>query len=202
MKKLVLLMLSVMLAALPLTSFAVMKVNSGADRPSVTAAEDYPLNKFGKEHKLDVAESIKVYTAPSTQAVRGADGKATMGTGGTIYSAGWNNQWLLIRYEKTKGGYRVGWVRKSDFCDQNQENLECTRNVKFAYWTVRAKEDSYLTDDPIEESEWLGTVAQGEELTFLSYYQYDAGHTKYAYVQGDMDGQPIAGFIPFDAIEW
>ena len=62
-------------------------------------------------------------------------------------------------------------------------------------------EDCILTDDPLMESEILAYASAGEELTYLAYYHYNNGK-EYAYVQGELDGRPVCGFIPFDAVAW
>ena len=49
--------------------------------------------------------------------------------------------------------------------------------------------------------EHIGQLRAGEELTYLAYYCYNGGK-EYAYVQGELDGRPVCGFIPFDAIAW
>ena len=79
--------------------------------------------------------------------------------------------------------------------------VEATRNVNMAYWTVTLNQNCALTDDPLYESEALAYASAGEQLTYLAYYRYNNGR-EYAYVQGDLYGQPICGFIPFEAIDW
>ena len=164
---------------------------------SSRSARDYVI-KFGREHKMGNNDTYPIYSAPSLDAVRGANGKASMHTSGGGYSAGWSGAWLLMRYEKKDGGYRVGWVPRTEL---NMRGIEATRSVNFAYWTVTLDADCALTDDPLMESEILAYAEKGEQLTYLAFYQYRGGR-EYAYVQGEVDGQPIGGFIPFDAIAW
>jgi len=154
--------------------------------------------KFGKEKKLGNNDSYPVYSAPALNAVRGANGKASLHTSGGAYSAGWSGAWLLMRYEKNNGGYRVGWVPKTEL---NMRGIERTKQLNFAYWKVTLDEDCILTDDPLMESEILAYASAGEELTYLAYYHYNNGK-EYAYVQGELDGRPVCGFIPFDAVAW
>lgn len=190
----VVLMMATTAGALALTPTGSSGSKAAVSRAS---AKDYTI-KFGKEHKLGNNDSYPVYSAPALNAVRGANGKASMHTSGGAYSAGWSGAWLLMRYEKNNGGYRVGWVPKSEL---NMRGIEATRNVNFAYWAVTLDEDCMLTDDPLMESEALAYAAKGERLTYLAYYQYNGGK-EYAYVQGEMNGKPVCGFIPFDAIAW
>lgn len=161
-------------------------------------AREYVI-KFGVEHRLGQKDKYPIYSAPDLNAVRGAKGKATLATAGGADSAGWEGAWLLMRYEKSNGGYRVGWVPKSSL---NMNTIEATRSVNFAYSTVVLAEDCRLTDDPLMESETLCYADAGEQLTYLAYYRYGAKGKEYAYVRGDYNGQPVCGFIPFDAIAW
>ena len=153
---------------------------------------------FGIEGKLGNNDSYPVYSAPDFNAVRGANGKASVHTSGGMYSAGWEGAWLMVRYEKNNGGYRVGWIPRNEL---NMRGIERTKNLNFAYWTVTLDENCALTDDPLLESDKLAYASRGETLTYLGYYQYNNGR-EYAYVRGDLDGQPICGFIPFEAIDW
>lgn len=160
-------------------------------------AKDYVI-RFGLEHKMGNNDTYPIYSAPALNAVRGANGKASMHTSGGGYSAGWSGAWLLMRYEKKDGGYRVGWVPKSEL---NMRGIEATRSVSFAYWPVTLGKNCMLTDDPLMESEALAYAEAGEKLMYLAFYQYNGGR-EYAYVQGELDGRPVCGFIPFDAIAW
>ena len=190
------LMLTVILpvGALALTS---VKTSDFYRAANSISAKDYQI-KFGKEKKLGNNDSYPVYTAPALNAVRGANGKASVHTSGGMYSAGWEGAWLLVRYEKNNGGYRVGWIPKTEL---NMRGIERTHSLTFAYWPVTLEENCVLTDDPLLESDALAYASAGEQLTYLAFYQYNGGK-EYAYVQGDLNGKPICGFIPFDAIDW
>ena len=189
--------------ALPVSALALSENRNGAggvqSRGSGTQwqARDYVI-KFGVEHALGERDKYPVYSAPDLNAVRGANGKAMLATSGGADSAGWEGAWLLMRYEKNNGGYRVGWVPKSAL---NMRTIEATRSVNFAYWTVTLARDCALTDDPLMESETLCYADRGEQLIYLAYYRYRQGK-EYAYVRGELNGHPVCGFIPFDAIDW
>ena len=161
-------------------------------------AREYVI-KFGVEHAIGEHDKYPVYSAPDLNAVRGANGKAMLATSGGADSAGWEGAWLLMRYEKSNGGYRVGWVPKDKL---NMITIEATRSVNFAYWTVTLDEDCALTDDPLMESETLCYANAGEQLIYLAYYRYGTKGKEYAYVRGELNGQPVCGFIPFSAIDW
>ena len=107
MKRMLMIALVVLLIVLlPVAAMALTSTNStGSSRidryvPYNTAsAKDYVIS-FGKEHKLGNNDSYPVYTAPELDAVRGANGKASLHTSGGMYSAGWEGAWLMVRYEK------------------------------------------------------------------------------------------------------
>lgn len=161
------------------------------------SARDYVIS-FGNESAIGIRDTWTVYSAPALNAVRGANGKAEVYTSEGVYSAGWYGAWLLIRYQKNNGGFRVGWVPNTEI---TSGKIQATRSVDFAYWQVTLAQNCTLTDDPLLESEALAYASKGEQLTYLGYYQYKNGR-EYAYVQGELDGRPICGFIPFDAIAW
>lgn len=197
------LMAALLLLALPMSALALTENRNGASsaRGGVAGTEkqarEYVI-KFGVEHALGEHDKYPIYSAPDLNAVRGANGKAMLATSGGADSAGWEGAWLLMRYEKSNGGYRVGWVPKSEL---NMITIEATRSVNFAYWTVTLAEDCVLTDDPLMESEILAYADRGEQLVYLAYYRYKQGK-EYAYVRGELNGQPVCGFIPFGAIDW
>ena len=197
------LMAALLLLALPMSALALTENRNGASSVRAAApgterqAREYVI-KFGVEHALGEHDKYPIYSAPDLNAVRGANGKAMLATSGGADSAGWEGAWLLMRYEKSNGGYRVGWVPKSEL---NMITIEATRSVNFAYWTVTLAEDCALTDDPLMESEILAYADRGEQLVYLAYYRYKQGK-EYAYVRGELNGQPVCGFIPFGAIDW
>lgn len=58
--------------------------------------------------QLRTGQNLPVYSAPSRNSWRGANGKASVGTNGAIYSAGWENGWLLdVRNKQRLGACRL-----------------------------------------------------------------------------------------------
>lgn len=190
-------------ALLPVSAFALTSGSSGLLDSRKTAGSRYYAKNFSlsfrRQEKLGHSDTWQVYSAPSLNAVRGANGKACLHTSEAVYTAVWSGAWLMVRYEKGNGGFRVGWVPKSGI--NSIGTVHESRNANFAYWTVTLNQNCMLTDDPLYESEILAYAAAGEELTYLAYYQYNDGR-EYAYVQGVLEGMPICGFIPFEAIDW
>lgn len=191
-----LLMLLVFL--MPLTALALTSSSTTSyNRDPGSDPRSYRI-KFDDEDAVGTNDKWPVYSAPDFNAVRGGNGKAMVHTGNGVRSSGWYGAWLMICYTKNDGGIRVGWVPKSEF---KHGKIRRTRSVNFAYWDVTVNRQCGLTDDPLYETEMLAYASAGEKLTYLGYYQYRSGR-EYAYVQGDIDGYPVCGFIPFDAIAW
>ena len=201
MKRMMMILMVLMVVILPCSAFALnsnfpVMGNPGSVAGTAEQAREYYF-LFGTDEGIGHNDTWEVYTAPSLNAIRGANGKASVHTSEPVMTAGWDGSWLLVRYEKNNGGYRVGWVPKSTIGTR----LKTTRYVNFAYWSVELAENCVLTDDPLYESEALASASAGEKLTYLARYQYKNGR-EYAYVKGDINGQPVYGFIPFDAIAW
>lgn len=203
MKKNWVLMLIVLTLALivPVSAMALTTGAPGLSDNRYQAGNAYTAKEykiaFGTEPYLEGNSIWPVYSAPSLNAVRGANGKASLATNGDVYTGGWSGAWLFVRYPKNNGGYRVGWVPK----EKINRVIKRTKQCNFAYWTVTLKQNCALTDDPLYESDTLAYASEGETLTYLGYYQYGNGR-EYAYVQGDLNGKPICGFIPFNAVDW
>ena len=69
-----------------------------------------PPFKFEK-HKDGIGYGVcPVYTAPSTESYRCAEGKAACDTNSKMDDAGYVSGWLLVRYETNSGNYRVGYI--------------------------------------------------------------------------------------------
>jgi len=186
---------------LPSAAFALSGGSPGLsdyNMPSGTReeAKQYKM-AFGTEPDLYGDSIWPVYSAPNLDAVRGAKGKASLATNGDVYTGGWSGAWLLVRYPKSNGGFRVGWVPKHEI----NRTIHRTKQCNFAYWTVTVDQNCAVSDDPLYESDALAYASKGEKLTYLGYYQYGNGR-EYAYVQGDLNGRPVCGFIPFEAIAW
>ena len=186
---------------LPSAAFALSSGAPGLSDYTYSAGDRYSAKEykiaFGTEPYLEGNSVWPVYSAPALDAVRGAKGKASLATNGDVYTGGWSGAWLMVRYPKNNGGFRVGWVPKSVI----NRTIKRTKQCNFAYWTITVGQNCELTDDPLYESETLAYASKGEKLTYLGFYQYQNGR-EYAYVQGDLNGHPVCGFIPFSAIDW
>lgn len=139
---------------------------------------------------LTSESGMRIYTAPSSIAARSAG----------IYPlddvrfGGKDGTWQLVYCANAGEACCVGWMQDNGYVNDN-------RNVNFAYWPVELEWSCMLTDDPMYEERALAFAEAGETLTYLAYYCSDNG-SEYAYVKGELNGRPLCGFIPFDAIGW
>lgn len=132
---------------------------------------------------------LAVYSAPSTDALRGANGKAVVDTNAKMAEAGFDDSgWLLVRYELDKGGNRVGYVEKRKVKDYKARMTL----PDFAWVPVTAAAPIDVTDDTQPHGNILGTIASGESFTVLAKYTYSGS---WWYVECTLEGKTARGFI-------
>ena len=142
---------------------------------------------------LQAGQKLSVYSAPTRDAYRGANGKAMVSTNGTVYVGGWDGSWLLVMYETNKGAVRVGYVEGSSI----KGNVDAG-HLSFPFQPVNCVRSVALTDDPVTESTSIRTVTVGETLIYLAIYE---NNRQWVYVETTVDGQQTRGFVPADAVE-
>jgi hypothetical protein len=138
-------------------------------------------------------QKFDVYSAPSSFSYRGASGKASVSTNGPVYVAGWENNWLLVMYDTNSGGVRVGYIRESDISGSINAS-----DLNFAYTTKTCSRSVTLTDDPVKGSTDIMQISSEKQVTYLASYN---NGTSWAYVETQVDGQTVRGFIPASALE-
>ena len=132
--------------------------------------------------------SAPVYTAPSEDSIRLADGKASCSVETEIAVAGHVDHWLLVRYETNNGGVRVGYIPP-----QYSKKLKSGRgNIDFDAISVQLAEDITITDNPRHNSKPYGTLSAGTEIIVLGKYTYSGN---WWYIETMLDGQLTRGFI-------
>lgn len=153
----------------------------------------YPLPTF-RFVSLPEGQSLAVYSAPGYDSFRGANGKAAVGTSsGDIRVSGWEDGWLLIRYRINNGVFRVGYVDAASM----RWTVSAPR-LTFQYTERTCAKSASLTDDPELSFTPLCRIEAGETITLLAqYHNYD----DWAYVETQINGQTVRGFIPLDALE-
>ncbi|HPY94141.1 MAG TPA: hypothetical protein PLR12_01825, partial [Clostridia bacterium] len=129
-----------------------------------------------------------VYSCPSTNSYRAANGKAVLG-GGRIRIWGSVGDWVMIGYGLSNNLYRIGYVQKSYFpADLAMQELVFDRKPA----TVVSK--ASLTDDPIIQPTWLLEIPVGTKVTLLAYENF-VNPPHWAYIETTINGQAIRGFV-------
>ena len=139
--------------------------------------------------QLRTGQNLPVYSAPSRNSWRGTNGKASIGTNGAIYSAGWENGWLLVMYETNSGSVRVGYVSGDDI----RGGVPMDTSLTFSYATATLNAGTALTDDPAMRKTTIAQLRAGTQVTYLtSFFNKSA----WDYIETTVDGQTTRGFVP------
>lgn len=135
-----------------------------------------------------------VYTAPSEDSLRLADGKARCNLGAELAVSGYTQDgWLMVKYEikvddKKDRQVRVGYVPPAYLKGAKASISE----LKFVAIPVTLAEEIEITDNPRETSTPYGTLPAGTEITILAKYTYTRN---WWYVETTLDGAVTRGFI-------
>ncbi len=129
-----------------------------------------------------------VYTAPSTDSIRLADGKAYCDVGSEISVAGHVNGWLMVRYEIKDKKARVGYI-PAQYARAFKSD---TGKLEFSSIPAQTAEKITITDNPRSNSTPFGTLPADTEITILGKYTYTGN---WWYVETHLDGQLTRGFI-------
>lgn len=131
--------------------------------------------------------TMAVYSAPSEDAWRAANGKASVSLKESVNALGvvlsGEEYWTLLEYPVSQRTSRVGYVKQRlnmDWWDSS-----------FASEPVMVGRDSYLTDDPVTTQYPQKALTMGEQVTLLALYD-----PYYAYVESEIDGKAFRGFMP------
>ncbi len=138
--------------------------------------------------QLRANQLLPVYSTPSTASWRGANGKAAVSTNGAIYSAGWENGWLLVMYETNSGSVRVGYVNGSDI----RGGVPMDTALTFDYTSAVLTEAAVLTDDPAKLGTAIATLPAGTQVTFLTSF---FNRSAWNYIETTVNGQCVRGFV-------
>ena len=150
-----------------------------------------PPFKFANHKKGIGYGSCPVYSAPSTDSYRAANGKATVATNSDMAEAGYVSGWLMVRYETNNGAYRVGYIPP-----KYVKNFKSSMAPHFGYISVVAEDTIYVTDNPMRHGDYFAMLDPGESFHILSKYTYyeDQG-LSWWYIECTVDGKIARGFI-------
>ena len=135
-------------------------------------------------------QNLAVYSAPSTASWRGANGKASVSTGGRVYAYARENGWLMVMYETnaSANAVRVGWIDLSKV----KGNAALPGAVSFGNIPMQLTMTVNVTDDPIAETA-MTTLPAGTQVTWLSTF-YSSTHM-WDYIEFSLNGQRARGFV-------
>lgn len=130
-----------------------------------------------------------VYTAPSEDAYRCSNGKASVSTDHAIDEAGFVNGWLLVRYETNNGGCRVGYIPP-----KYVRGFQSKMGTKHFDETVpaTATDTIYVTDNPKMLGSAFATLEPGDMFLILAKYTYIGD---WWYIECMVEGRVARGFI-------
>ena len=141
--------------------------------------------------ELKANQKLAVYTAPSADAYRANNGKASCSTNDAVYALGWENGWMLMLYEANHAGqYRVGYVHGPKFKKGAQDNLG---QLAWDGSSCEVLEDANVTDDPARTGNTLTTVYAGQTVVYLTTMYNDGA---WDYIETTIDGKTARGFVP------
>lgn len=178
------------LVLIPAATFAATPTSGGSNNNSSAASRinSLPVFKFWNHEKGIGYGNCPVYTAPSYSAYRLADGKASVATNVYMSEGGYVSGWLLVRYEKDGGGFRVGYIPPS-----NVSGFRSKMGTKqFDYVAATAGGTIYVTDDPIRGTPYFARMDYGERFYLLARYDY---YGDWLYIEFWVNGQVARGFI-------
>lgn len=152
---------------------------------------DLPPFKF-EIHKNGIGYgSCPVYTAPSEDSYRCADGKATCQTNAKMDDAGFVSGWLLVRYETNNGNVRVGYIPP-----RYVKGFKSSMYPHFGFIQATANDTILVTDNPMSHTDSFAILDPGEEFYILSKYDYyKKNGLEWWYIQCTVDGKVACGFI-------
>ncbi len=165
--------------------------NSGNSSSLQAELNALPPFKFAK-HKYGIGRgSCPVYTAPSLDSYRCANGKASCDTNSAMDDGGYVSGWLLVRYETNNGGVRVGYIPP-----KYVKGYESSMYPHFGYVPACADDYIYVTDNPMMHGTSIAMLNPGETFHILSRYDYyKQNGLEWWYIECDIDGQIAYGFI-------
>ena len=134
-----------------------------------------------------------VYTAPSLDAYRCSNGKASVSTNSDMWVGGFEvgSGWLLVRYETSNGGVRVGYIPPS-YIQGFKTSID---RLKFSYIAQTAASSIIVTDNPLNANTSFAMLSPGQQYHILGKYTY---YGNWWYIEFYVNGQIARGFINRD----
>ena len=184
------LVLCLAMAAGAFAGTSVSGSGSGASSDLAERLRSVPDFKFF-HHKYGIGFGVcPVYSAPSENAFRTADGKACVDTNWEMYEAGFDaGGWLLVRYTTNNGGTNTGYIPPR-YVRGFRSQTSCCKS--FDYIPVTAEKTIHVTNNPLLQGSAFAVLDPGELFHILAKYTY---HGDWYYIECFVDGKVARGFI-------
>lgn len=139
--------------------------------------------------KFTGGKKYPVYSAPSENSMRGANGKASVSTNDWIQVFGRENGWIMIQYAIDASHYRIGWITEKALPKNSSVDT-----VDFMYSDTIVISDANLTDDPLFSESVVCTIPAGNTVQYLSTMG------EWVYIEWNGASQPVRGFIRLNCV--
>lgn len=146
---------------------------------------------------LNSPPTLDVYSGPSEDYYRNAEGRAVLATSDKVYCAGSEENWLMVAYESNEGIPKIGYVKNPI----SATSFEFSK-LTFDFQDSVIIQDCELKDTPYSTGNSIKTLTSNQVVTFLeSYIEDDRGTVKWVYIETSIDGKKVRGYIPYAAIQ-
>ena len=145
-----------------------------------------------------------VYSGPGQDYIRGQD-IAVVSTNGKIQVFGYDGKWILIQYSVMGIRLRMGYIEAKYLPEEYLDELgypkdDRIRELEFEYQSVKTKEKTVITDDPLVGQATLVGIEEGTRVMRLGYLE---GWAHVEYVTRTEKGElvKVRGFIRNNLLE-
>ena len=168
--------------------------NKGKSLP--VPPQDFDLLSGFQYVNLKTGQKLDVYSAPSANSWRGANGRASMSTNGRVYAYAKENNWLMVMYEtdSSSNAVRVGWINLSKVSG----SVPVYTQANFSRTPLTLDYSVQVTDDPVGMQP-ITTLSAGTTVTWLASF-YSSAHL-WDYVEFSLNGQTARGFMLSGALQ-
>lgn len=136
---------------------------------------------------LPAGKQYAVYSAPSENSYRAANGKALLSTNDWVQVFCEENGYLMVQYAISSKQYRIGYITADALKDKSEVHL---RN-SWASYDATVTTTTEMTDDPLNSCGTVMTLSQGTSVKYLGHLGSD-----WAYIETTTSqGKTIRGFV-------
>lgn len=167
-------------------SKARQKLTQPPTLPVNTQRDALPEGKTGSFRK---DEKYPVYSGPSEDYYRAANGKASVSTNDWIQIFGCENDMVLIQYAISSEKSRFGYIPSEAVRDRSQLEV-----LEPAYLPASVSKACSLTDDPLKTKAEVARLGEGEAVRYLATFG-----SEWTYVE-TLTEPPMRGFVPSETV--